>query len=67
MTVAEPQEFKDALMYAEQVRARTLGEMVLQKKKTMHSDLFSISTPLKIQDIYRILELQKVPFIFLSY
>ena len=67
MTAAEPQEFKDALVYGEQARARTLGELVLQKKKTMYSDLFSISTPLKIQDIYRTVELQKVPVIFLSY
>ena len=67
MTAAEPQEFKDALVYGEQARARTLGEMVLQKKRTMYSDLFSISTPLKIQDIYRTVELQKVPVIFLSY
>ena len=66
MTAAEPQEFKDALVYGEQAHARTLGELVLQKKKTTYSDLFSISTPLKIQDIYRI-ELQKVPVIFLSY
>ena len=67
MTAAEPQEFKDALVYGEQARARTLGELVLQKKKTMYSDLFSISTPLKIQDIYRTVELQKVPVVFLSY
>ena len=67
MTAAEPQEFKDALVYGEQARARTLGELVLQKKRTMYSDLFSISTPLKMQDIYRTVELQKVPVIFLSY
>ena len=67
MTAAAPQEFKDALVYGEQARARTLGELVLQKKKTMYSDLFSISTPLKIQDIYRTVELQKVPVIFISY
>ena len=67
MTAAEPQEFKDALVYGEQARARTLGELVLQKKKTIYSDLFSISTPLKIQDIYRTVEMQKVPVIFLSY
>ena len=67
MTAAEPQEFKDALVYGEQARARTLGELVLQKKKTMYSDLFSISTPLKIQDVYRTVELQEVPVIFLSY
>ena len=67
MTAAEPQEFKDALVYGEQARARTLGEMVLQKKKTMYSNLFTISTPLKIQDIYRTVEMQKVPVIFLSY
>ena len=28
MTAAEPQEFKDALVYGEQARARTLGELV---------------------------------------
>ena len=67
MTAAEPKQFKDALVYGEQARARTLGELVLQKKKTMYSNLFSISTPLKIQDIYRTVELQKVPVIFLSY
>ena len=67
MTAAEPQEFKDALVYGEQARARTLGELILQKKKTMYSDLFSISTPLKIQDIYKAVKLQKYPVIFLSY
>ena len=67
MVAAEPQEFKDALVYGEQARARTLGELVLQKKKTMYSDLFSISTPLKIQDIYETVELQKVPVVFISY
>ena len=67
MTAAEPQEFKDALVYGEQARARTLGELVLQKKKTIYSDLFSISTPLKIQDIYRTVEMQKVPVVFVSY
>ena len=67
MTAAEPQEFKDALVYGEQARARTLGELVLQKKKTKYSDVFSISTPLKIQDIYKSVKLQKVPVVFLSY
>ena len=64
---AEPQEFKDALVYGEQARARTLGELVLQKKRAMYSDLFSVSTPLKIQDIYRAVQLQKFPVVFLSY
>ena len=67
MTAAEPKEFKDALVYGEQARARTLGEMVLQKKRTMYSDLFSISTPLKIQDIYRTVLREKMPVIFFSY
>ena len=40
MTAAEPQEFKDDLVYGEQAGARTLGELVLQKKKTIYSDLF---------------------------
>ena len=40
MTATEPQEFKDVLVYGEQARARTLGELILQKKKTMYSDLF---------------------------
>ena len=66
-TVAtEPQEFKEALVYGEQARARTLGEL-LQKKKEMYSDLFSVSTPLKLQDIYRAVQLQKVPVVFISY
>ena len=67
MTAAEPKQFKDALVYGEQAHARTLGELVLQKKKTMYSDLFSIFTPLKMHAIYRTVELQKIPFIFLSY
>ena len=67
MVAAEPQEFKEALVYGEQARARTLGELVLQKKKTMYSDLFSIFTPLKIQDIYKTVELQKVSVVFISY
>ena len=67
MTAAEPQEFKDALVYGEQARARTLGELILQKKKTKYSYLFSTATPLKLQDIYRTVAMQKVPVIFLSY
>ena len=67
MVAAEPQEFKEALVYGEQARARTLGELVLQKKRTIYPDLFSISTPLKMQDIYRTVELQKVPVVFISY
>ena len=67
MTATEPQEFKNALVYGEQARARTLGELILQKKKTMYSDLFSISTSLTIQDIYKAVKLQKYPVIFLSY
>ena len=34
MAATDPQEFKDALVYGEQARARKLGELVLQKKKT---------------------------------
>ena len=67
MVTAKPQEFKEALVYGEQARARTLGELVLLKKKTMYSDLFSHSTPLKIQNIYKTVELQKVSVIFISY
>ena len=69
MASTDPQEFKDALVYGEQARARILGELVLQKKKITHSGLFSISTPLTIQDIYKIVELQKFPIliVFLSY
>ena len=62
MVAAEPQEFKDALVYGEQARARTLGELMLQKKR---ADL-PITTPLKLQDIYRTVKLQKVPIFFLS-
>ena len=64
---AEPQEFKTALVYGEQARARTLGELILQKKQAMYSDLFSVSTPLKLQDIYRTVASEKVPVVFLSY
>ena len=67
MAATEPQEYKDALVYGEQARARTLGELVLQKKKMVYSDLFSISTPLTIQDIYKTVKLQKFPVVFLSY
>ena len=67
MEAAEPQEFKTALVYGEQARARTLGELILQKKRSMYSDLFSVSTPLKIQDIYRAVASEKVPVVFLSY
>ena len=67
MAATDPQEFKDALVYGEQARARTLGELVLQKKKATYSDLFLISTPLTIQDIYKTVNLQKVPVVFLSY
>ena len=67
MAAAKPQEFKDALVYGEQARARTLGELVLQKKKTVYSDLFSITTPLTIQVIYKTVKLQKFPVVFLSY
>ena len=67
MEMAKPQEFKKALVYGEQARARTLGELTLQKKRAMYSDLFSITTPLKMQDIYRAVQLQKVPVVFFSY
>ena len=67
MEAAEPYEFQDALVYGEQTRARTLGELVLQKKKTVYSDLFSISTPLTIPVIYKTVKLQKFPVVFLSY
>ena len=67
MVTTEPKEFKDVLVYGKQARVRTLGELVSQKKKTMYSDLFSIFTPLKIQDIYKTVELQKVPVVFISY
>ena len=67
MVSAEPQEFKQALVYAEQARARTLGELVLQKKKASYPDLFSISTPLVLQDIYRTVQKQQIPVVFLSY
>ncbi|XP_065920020.1 uncharacterized protein [Dysidea avara] len=67
MVSAEPQEFKQALVYAEQARARTLGELVLQKKKASYPDLFTVSTPLVLQDIYRAVQKQRIPVIFLSY
>ena len=63
----EAQEFKAALVYGEQARARTLGELVLQKKRFIYSDLFSVHTPLKLQDIYKAVASEKVPVIFLSY
>ena len=63
----EAQEFKAALVYGEQARARTLGELVLQKKRSTYSDLFSVYTPLKLQDIYKAVASEKVPIIFLSY
>ena len=64
MEAAEPQEFKTALVYGE---PRTLGKLILQKKRSMYSDLFSVSTPLKIRDIYRAVASEKVPVAFLSY
>ena len=67
MGATEPQEFKTALVYGEQARARTLGELILQKKRSMYSDLFSVSTPLKLQDIYRTVASEKVPVVVLSY
>ena len=67
MEVIEPPEFKAALVYGEQARARTLGELILQKKQSMYSDLFSVSTPLKLQDIYKTVASEKVPVVFLSY
>ena len=33
MSAADPQEFKNALVYGEQARARTLGELILKEKK----------------------------------
>ena len=63
----EAQEFKAALVYGEQARARTLGELVLQKKRFIYSDLFSVHTPLELQDIYKAVASEKVPIIFLSY
>ena len=67
MVSAEPQEFKQALVYAEQARARCLGELVLQKKKVSYPDLFSVSTPLVLQDIYQAVQKQQMSAVFLSY
>ena len=66
MSAADLHEFKNALVYGEQARARTLGEVILQKKKIAYTDL-SISTPLTIQDIYKTVKLQKFPIVFLSH
>jgi len=55
------------LVYAEQARARTLGELILQKKKASNHDLFAVSTPLVLQDIYRTVEKQKMPVVFLTH
>ena len=64
---AEPQEFKQALVYAEQARARTLSELMLQRKTRFYPDLFSVSTPLTLQDICRTVQKQQIPVVFLSY
>jgi len=53
MVSTEPKEFKQALLCAEQARARTLGELVLQKKRVSYPDLFSVSTPPDITKLFR--------------
>ena len=67
MVNEDPQEYKQALVYAEQARARTLGELMLQKKKAFYPNLFSVSTPLALQDIYQTVQMQQMPVVFLSY
>ncbi|XP_065893673.1 tetratricopeptide repeat protein 28-like [Dysidea avara] len=64
---SESQEFKQALVFAEQARARTLGELMLQKKRASCSDLLAVSTPLGLCDIFKTVEKQKMPAVFLSY
>ena len=64
---SESQEFKQALVFAEQARARTLGELLLQKKRASCSDLLAVSTPLGLSDIFKTVEKQKMPAVFLSY
>ena len=48
----EAQEFKAALVHVEEVRARTLGELVLQKKRFIYSNLFLIHIRLSNYRIY---------------
>ena len=40
---------------------------MLQKKKASYPDLFTVSVPLMLQDIYQVVQKQQIPVTFLSY
>ena len=58
-------EWERALKFAEQSRARTLGELLLKKKKLQLAQ--SICTPLSFDKIAVIVKSQCCPLVFLSY
>ena len=58
------EDYVNALVLAEETRARTVSQSVLKKKITM---LHTTSNPMVPEDIYKTVALHKVPVVFTSY
>ena len=57
--------FEEALVVAEQSRARTLGELLLKRKRGQFTK--SLSSPLSFGEIVRIIETLDCPVVYFSY
>ena len=62
VAVAE-EDYVNALVLAEETRARTVSQSIFKKKMTMHTS----SNPMVSEDIYKTVLLHKVPVVFTSY
>ena len=61
------QDYKNALVLAEETRARTVSKSIIKKKAIMHSKCGAASNPMTIEDIYETVTQHRVPVIFTSY
>ena len=59
------EDYTNALVLAEETRARTVSQSILKKKIT--SDFQTTSNPMVPEDVYKIVTLHKVPVVFTSY
>ena len=57
--------WRDALLVAEQSRARTLGELMLSRKGRQLQDV--LTTPLTVEHVFSIVRSQSSPVLYLSY
>ena len=65
VTVAQ-QDYKNALVLAEETRALTVSKSI-KKKAILHSRCDATSNPMTIEDVYETVTRHKVPVIFTSY